>query len=547
MGNQVIGLDIGTHAVRAVELSFGRGRPALRRMGQVALPPGAVVAGEVMVPTLVAAALRRLWAEVGFRSRRVVVGVANARVVARMTELPDLPEDELRSSLPYQVQELIPIPVEEAELDFQVVERVQTPDGEARLQVLLVAAHREMLRSLLRSLEAANLTPARIDLIPFALIRALHDPMAWATADDHRGGPEVIIGSGAGVTNIVVHEHGLPRFVRTLPTGGSLVTEAIAEDLGVETEEAEAVKRSPGAEARVDDLAVTSLSPLAREVADSLDFHLAQINSTDELRGVVLSGGSGRLPALRSILEDHLGVEVVDGDPYARLDLSHVRLDPAIVLASADYFTVAIGLALSGEGTGRDASRVTLLPAEVSAQRAQRRQVVLAGAGVAACGALLLGLSLSRSQDVDSERLAAQRAEDRVASLDSQIGSLAEIEQLEQDIASRTSTVSATLAGDVAWPTLFHDLTGALPPDVWITAVTAGAGEAQLQLAGIDHTSAARWLQRVEEVEGLTDVWLVSSTKAASGGAPVQFSATASVAAGDEASPRLSRYLGSPR
>lgn len=546
MGNQVIGLDIGTHAVRAVELSFGRGRPALRRMGQVALPPGAVVAGEVMVPTLVAAALRRLWAQVGFRSRRVVVGVANARVVARMTELPDLPEGELRSSLPYQVQELIPIPVEEAELDFQVVERVQTPDGEARLQVLLVAAHRDMLRSLLRSLEAANLTPARIDLIPFALIRALHDPMAWATADDHRAGPDVIIGSGAGVTNIVVHEHGLPRFVRTLPTGGSLVTEAIAEDLGVEADEAEAVKRSPDAETRVDDLAVTSLAPLAREVADSLDFHLAQVNSADQLRGVVLSGGSGRLPALRSILEEHLGVQVVDGDPYARVDLSHVRLDPAVVLASADYFTVAIGLALSGEPAVRDVSRITLLPAEISAQRAQRHQLVLVGAGVVACGALLLGLSVSRSQEVDSERLAALQAEDRANSLDRRIGSLAEIERLQQDIASRTATLSTTLAGDVAWPSLFHELTAALPPDVWVTGFSASAGQIQLQLAGTDHTSTARWLQRVEEVDGLGDVWLVNSTKGAAGGAPVQFSATASVVA-DDATPRLARYVGSGR
>ena len=176
MASQVIGLDVGTHAVRAVELSLGRGLPVVRRMAQVALPPGAVVAGEVVEPSTVSAALRRLWKEGGFRKRSVVVGVANQRVVARMADLPALPEDELRSSLPFQVQDLIPIPVEEAQLDFQVIERLQGPAGEEQLRVMLVAAHRDMLRSLLAALEGADLKAERIDLVPFALIRARPPP-----------------------------------------------------------------------------------------------------------------------------------------------------------------------------------------------------------------------------------------------------------------------------------------------------------------------------------------------------------------------------------
>jgi type IV pilus assembly protein PilM len=556
VGNQVIGLDIGTHAVRAVELSLGRGRPVVRRMGQVALPAGAVVAGEVVVPTEVAAALRRLWSEAGFRSRDVVVGVANPRVVARMTELPDLPEEELRSSLPYQVQELIPIPVDEAELDFQVIDRVRTPDGQDRQQVLLVAAHRDMLRSLLAALDGANLTASRIDLIPFALIRALHDPVAWLGADQPLGGQEVIIGSGAGVTNIVVHENGIPRFVRTLPTGGSVVTEAIADDLGLEADDAEAVKRGVGLQQpNVDDLAMSSLAPLANEVAGSLDFHLAQAGSAGDLRRVILSGGGSRLRALRSILEDQLGVPVVDGDPYAGLDVSKVPLDPAIVQASADYFTVALGLALSGESLAHDIRRVSLVPTEVTEQRAERRQLVLAGAGVGLFAALLLGLSFARGQQVDSQVLAAQAAEDRAASLQSQVGGLTDIEGLEADIAARTQTVSATLAGDVAWTTLFHDVSAVLPDDVWLTSFTASrapgavaAGQVQFEATGLDQTSAARWLLRADELDSLDQVWLASSAKtaSASGRSLVQFSSSASLAAG-AASDRAQRYVEAAR
>ena len=111
---RAIGLDIGTNAVRAAEVSFGRGGPVLRRFGQVALPYGTVVAGEVVDVPAVSAALRRLWKEVGYSSRKVVVGVANSRVVARVSELPDMPDADIRSSLQYQVQDLIPIPLEEA-------------------------------------------------------------------------------------------------------------------------------------------------------------------------------------------------------------------------------------------------------------------------------------------------------------------------------------------------------------------------------------------------------------------------------------------------
>jgi type IV pilus assembly protein PilM len=172
MAGKVVGLDIGTHAVRAAEVSFGRGLPTLERFGQVALPFGAVSGGEVVDAAAVSSALRRLWKEAGLSSKKVVVGVANQRVVARTAELPAMPDAELRSALKYQVQELIPIPVDDAVLDHQVIERVTGDDGRETLRLLVVAAHKDMLRSLLAALEGAGLAAKRIDYIPFALVRA---------------------------------------------------------------------------------------------------------------------------------------------------------------------------------------------------------------------------------------------------------------------------------------------------------------------------------------------------------------------------------------
>ncbi|MCU1483479.1 MAG: type pilus assembly protein PilM [Actinomycetia bacterium] len=542
MGSNVIGLDIGTNAVRAVELSFGRGRPTVRRMGQVGLVPGAVVAGEVMDPAAVSSALRRLWREAGFASRSVVVGVANSRVVARMTDLPLLPDDELRSSLPYQVQDLIPIPVEEAELDYQVVEHVTGEHGQPLVRVLLVAAHRDMLRSLLAALDGAGLSATRIDLIPFALIRALHVPGADSI------GHEVIIGSGAGVTNVVVHEGGLPRFVRTLASGGAAVTEALALDLGIESDDAEALKRgyddptyAPD-QPHVDQTARDSLLPLANEVAGSLDFHLAQVGHGD-LQRVVVSGGAGRLLALRTVLQDQLGVHVVDGDPYAGLDLGKVPLDAALVAGSADLFAVAIGLALSAEPGRIDAGGISLLPSSVTAERAERRQLVLAGGGVAGLAVALLALTFLRGMQVHDVRADAHRAEDRAAALTTEVAALHDVEAVQSDITAGSQTVAGALRGDVAWTGLLRDVTAELPEDVWMRSFAASRvdGMVKVEATGFGQVAPAHWLQRMATVPALANPWLTSSALDVQDNKTVQFSTDATLT-GAAGSDRLGTY-----
>lgn len=541
MGSHVIGLDVGTHAVRAVELSLGRGRPVLQKMAQVTLPRGAVVAGEVADIPAVSSALRRLWREGGFAAREVVVGVANARVVARVADLPKLPEAELRSSLQYQVQDLIPIPADEAELDFQIVDEhvpAEEEGGEDKVRVLLVAAHREMLRSLMAALEGAGLRASRVDLIPFALIRALSGPSFFSEEDS---GPEVIVASGAGVTNVVVHENGIAQFARTLPQGGGNITDALAEELGVEADHAEALKRAePDHEG-----ASTAIVPLVSEVAGSLDFHLAQ-DATAELQRVVLSGGGARLLAFRRVLEDQLGVPVVDGDAFSQLDVSKVNVSPEEAARARDLFTVAIGLALGGHTGG-----VTLLPSEVSAKRVAKKQNLVAAGGVGGFAALLLGLAVMRGSQIDAAKTQAAEAEARTTTLQSQVAELSDIERLEADIASGRTAVAAALAGDVVWPDLVRDVAAVIPDDVWLESfsgsrgTTGAAGTLLVTAKGAEQPSAARWLLRASEIGNVQNVWLTSSSKEAADGARpvVNFSSTAELVP-DAVSKRLALYTG---
>jgi type IV pilus assembly protein PilM len=529
---RTIGLDIGTNAVRAVEVHLSRNGPVIERVGQVALPHGAVMAGEVVDAAAVAAALRRLWKEVGFSSRRVVVGVANARVVARLAELPDMPDAEIRSSLQYQVQDLIPIPVQEAELDHQVLERVPTAEGTGTtLRLLLVAAHHDMLRSLLAALEGAGLEALRIDLVPFALIRALYDESDLALgeeADDPRHGlPQAIIGVGAGVTNVVIHERGLPRFVRTLPTGGNAVAEALSNELDLGLDAAEGLKRSLDAGHLMGpdgDRAVavvsSALSPVLNEIRGTLDYYVSSPEG-GPLGRVVVTGGGARLPELCDRLEASLGVPVDRAAPLEGVGLGRTGFPAEVLRAEADLLTVPLGLALSGEPIARGARRITLLPGEVVERRAQRRQLGMAAAAMAGLAVLLLALFLLRNGRVGDAERSADREEARTRDLQEQEGSFTRVQRIQADVAARRATAVAALDGDVAWTRVLQDVAAAMPNDVWLTSFDgqsqpgSGARTVTFSAMGFDQTSTARWIRRLEEVPALDDVWVTSSAASA--------------------------------
>ena len=161
MAKSRIGIDIGSTAVRIAEVQQGD-RPSVVRLGQVPLPLGAVEAGEVQRPDQVGAALERLLEVSGIKGREVYMGMANAKVVAREISLPWLPEKELRSALGFQVQEFIPMPPEDAIMDFELLDQGEV-DGQKMQNLLLVAAPRQSIAAHVEAAERAGLSPLGID------------------------------------------------------------------------------------------------------------------------------------------------------------------------------------------------------------------------------------------------------------------------------------------------------------------------------------------------------------------------------------------------
>jgi type IV pilus assembly protein PilM len=345
-----IGLDIGSTAVRAAELTEAT-PPSVVRAAQVPLSPGAVENGEVRDVEAVAEALRELWTRGGFKSRRVYMGVGNQRVVVREIALPAMPEKELRQSLGFQVQEFIPMPVDEAVLDFHVIEESEI-DGRQMLRLLLVAAQKAMVDTLVAAATAAKLEPLGLDLIPFALVRAVGEAGAGMELEE-RGG-EAIVDVGAHVTNIVVHAAGETRFVRILPSGGRDVTNAIARALSLDDEVAERLKRGEQVEettASAEDVHEVSLQRATQfvdEIRSSLEFYTAQTQGA-RIDRLLISGGGSKLEGLLEILRQRIPVLVEPGRVFSRVG-SQLSLSPGAQAEAEPVLATAVGLAIPWGG-----------------------------------------------------------------------------------------------------------------------------------------------------------------------------------------------------
>lgn len=344
---RVIGLDIGTTQVRAAEVELGSGRgtrrPTLIRAGEVPLPFGAVRDGEVVEPSTVGTAIKQLWAQHKFGSKDVVLGVGNQRVLVRELDLPAMPLPELKASLQFQVQDLIPVAVEDAILDYLPTGSRAGEHG-AIVSGLLVAATKDTVRANVAAVKAAGLNPAGVDLSAFALARALGGP-------DTMGQILALVDIGARVTTVVIVANGVPMMVRLLPSGGQDATEAVTKALGVTAAEAEGIKRQIGFGFSV----APELDEAARAVAGVTTSLVESIRNTfvyyaashpgAAAQAVYVTGGACQLPGLGQYLSSASRLPVSVGQPLGAVEVASTARDPRVLDAQHTY-AVSVGLAM---------------------------------------------------------------------------------------------------------------------------------------------------------------------------------------------------------
>jgi type IV pilus assembly protein PilM len=349
---RIVGLKIGASQLAAARVS-NNGSAELLQVAREPLEPGIVVGGELRDPDKLAAALKEFFAKNGLPKRGVRLGIANNRIGVRTFEISGVQDPkQLGNAIRFRAQEALPIPIDEAVLDYQVLGEGVDADGQPNQRILLVVAYRELIDRYVDACKKAGIVLAGIDLEAFALLRALQAPQDGVGADPTAALVAVAIGHERS-TFAVSNGH-VCEFTRVLEWGGSALNVAIARAIDAAPSEVENVKR---ALALTDEMVPESLTPeqakkareamrraiqtFARELVSSLQYYQNQPGSLG-IGEIVLTGGTAHLPGIAGELERLIGVRVRVGDPLARMKVSKKVGDQAQLGSLA----IAIGLGI---------------------------------------------------------------------------------------------------------------------------------------------------------------------------------------------------------
>jgi type IV pilus assembly protein PilM len=352
----LVGLKIGASQVAAARVS-NSGTPQLLQIAREPLPDGIVVGGELRDIEGLAEALKELFAKHKLPKKGVRLGIANNRIGVRTFEITGIDDpQQLANAIRFRAQETLPIPLEEAVLDWQLLsESTDEETGQVTRRVLLVVAYRELVDRYVAACKKAGIRVAGIDLEAFAMLRALNAP---ATADaPPANGAQVVVNVGHDRSTFAVSDGRVCEFTRVLGWGGQSLSVAIARALDCTPSEAMPVKHALSLVAQTTDLpegvthealasardAVTrELQSFARELVSSLRFYQNQPGSLG-IGELVLTGGTAHLPGLSDELNRLIGVPVRVGDPLNRVVIPKKFREPEYALGS---LTVAIGLGI---------------------------------------------------------------------------------------------------------------------------------------------------------------------------------------------------------
>jgi len=344
---ELVGIKIGASQLAAARV-VNNGSAHLRQLARQPLPAGIVVRGEVRDVAALAAALDEFFTLQSLPRRGVRLGLSTNHVGVRSFEIAGIDDErQLANAVLYRAHDVVSIPVDEAVIDYRVVNEEVDESGTVTRKILLVAAYREPLERYVDAFRQARIELVGIDLEGFALLRAVGpNPGDGASAD----AAVVVVGAGHERTTLAVSNGNLCEFMRVLEWGGTKLASAVARELRLTTPEAETLlptlSLEPSDPTEVDsrseqaaEAARGELQALARELVASLEYYQAQPGSLP-ISEILLSGGTSRIPGLAAELERLTGVRVRLADPLVRVQADD-SLEQRDDLAS---LAVAIGL-----------------------------------------------------------------------------------------------------------------------------------------------------------------------------------------------------------
>jgi type IV pilus assembly protein PilM len=359
-----VGIDLEQSSIAGVQLKGAGQGYSLTHVSVRALPEGLVFEGEVVDVAGLAAELKTFWKESGFTGKRFSLGVANQKIVVRTMEFPIIDAKELRAAIVFQAQEAIPIPIDDAILDFQVLATVPSEDGAGRQKVLIVAAQRDMIAQFVEAAKKAGLTVDGIDLQAFALMRALAPPVAFVDVGAPQGADAAaLVNIGSGITNLVVAVNGLPHFTRVINIGYEGLVKTLIDNRGVSLGEADALRIMVGLSggdppvgdyeastvAEINEVLDVGCEAFADEIRRSIDYYHSQEHE-GQIGTLLLSGEGALTRNICGYLSQalHLGVRL--GNPLQHIVENKSQFPQPELEAMSPRLAIALGLAIDDEG-----------------------------------------------------------------------------------------------------------------------------------------------------------------------------------------------------
>ncbi len=335
---KTVGLDIGSGLIKLVVMDHASGRPMLTNVAVTPVLADAIVEGEIMDPGVVAEAIRGLLVSSGIKAKKVVVAVGGRDVIVKKIQVDRMKESDAFEVVRWEAQQYVPFDIEAVELDFQVLD----PDGDGlQMDVLLVAAKRELVEQKRSLLQDAGIEPAIVDVDSFALHNAfeLNYPQAMR-------GTAALINVGHEVTNVNVVQEGVPLLTRDLSVGTRKFREDLQRERGVSAEEADGLLQGFDRSADLDPYVQSRGDELAVGVERAAAFLQTASRDSGGIEQVFMCGGGARIPGLAEVVGDRLRTPVQVANPLQALEVADGVFDTLNVDEVAPLLMQAIGLAL---------------------------------------------------------------------------------------------------------------------------------------------------------------------------------------------------------
>ena len=342
----VVGLDIGSSAIKLVELREKKGEFHLQRLGVEPLSPEAIVDGSIMDSSLVVDAIHRLNDQTKIKSTSYATSLSGHSVIIKKIQLPAMPQEELADSIQWEAEQYIPFDINDVRLDYVVL--TEGEPGRDNMEVLLVAVKRDKVNDYVSVISQTGKTPTIVDVDVFAVQNAYEvnydlDPRKVVA----------LINMGAGVTNINILARGSTVFWRDISFGGNQFTESLQREFNIsfaqaeQLKQGEAVDRYTPADARpvLDQVS----SEMASEIRKTFDFFSAT-SSEGPVDELMLSGGCALTPNLLQVLRDRFEVPTELMNPLRRIHFKESDFDGTWLQSIAPMMAVAVGLGIRKAG-----------------------------------------------------------------------------------------------------------------------------------------------------------------------------------------------------